>query len=161
MVEVNIGLQDTPWTSLGTPEFRIEAELDGETVTRTIEIDRWIQPVNPRMKMKVRFPGARRILRLYARAVLFDLPPFESLSDLRLHVDTRTFDMELWERLTPMIMPGRQLAEVDSIGCEFTIDLPRLESRDVELIMVDPAIEDSILESRTDTVEDPLDRNEP
>ena len=160
-VIVNIGLEQIDRASLGTPVFKIEAEVDGEIVTRTVDLEKTVWPMNPFLKLKVRFPGARRILSRYATAWITDLEPFESLSKIRLHVDTRTFDVALWDRMTRVTMPGRDLANVNPIGCDFTIDLPRLDPGDIELIAPHMGIIDSILESETDTVEDPLDRKEP
>ena len=164
LVTVHIGMEDIDRFSLGTPIFRIEAEVDGRQVTRVVDLENSVWPTNPSLRLKVRFPGDRRIVDRYATTSIHDLGAFESLSNLRIRVDTRTFDIALWERMTRAIMPGQDVSRVNPIGCDFTIDIPRLDPEDVELIMLPRGrveIMDSILESETDTVEAPIDRNEP
>ena len=164
ILTVHIGLQETDRHSLGTPILRIEATVDGKTVSRMVDLETSAWPADPTLKLKVRFPGDRRILSRFATVSIGDLEPFESVTDVRLMVDTRTFDPMLFDRLTRSIMPGMDISTVNPIGCDFSIDLPELDPGDVEPILQSRGrmmIMDSILELETDTVGTPPDRNEP
>lgn len=160
-VIVNLALEGIAGVSLGTPDFEIEAEVDGGIVTRTVEWENSVWPMMSPPRLKVRFPGSRRILNRYVTAWITDLGPFESLSNLRVHVDTRTFDVELWDRVIRANAPGWDLADVNVIGCDFTIDPLRLDSADIEPLGPRSETGDSILPLKTDTVGHSLDRKQP
>ena len=160
-VIVNLALEGIAGVSLGTPDFEIEAEVDGGIVTRTVEWENSVWPMMSPPRLKVRFPGSRRILNRYVTAWITDLGPFESLSNLRVHVDTRTFDVELWDRVIRANAPGWDLADVNVIGCDFTIEPVRLDSADIEPLGPRSETGDSILPLKTDTVGHSLDRKQP
>lgn len=155
-VSVHIGTIGLDRASIGTPTFTVDLELDGRKVTRKALFEESASPENTAVRMKVRFPGARRILDEFATIWLTDLGAFDSLTNLRLHVDTRTFDLAAWERIQRASLPRTSASEIEPIGCEFSFAPPKLDPQDVELVIVRPSgpgSEDSIPRTGVDTVE--------